>query len=199
MPRNAISDLVGRVVLNGDNVDEALSGSVEGHRRHHERAKHRRSAAAQEVTFRAANCHECRDAGYAHHGQCSSASYALLGLVADCTDCARLLCGDCLPACLGDLSLACFQIFTPTLRGQLGRAGRITSKLLGTGEFWSSLWNNIIWTVGTLTAADYLAVSVWRWCCTRISGLPQPCQVIDSFSLLRFDGRCSPGLEMALQ
>ncbi|MFN3145503.1 MAG: carbohydrate ABC transporter permease [Paracoccaceae bacterium] len=46
--------------------------------------------------------------------------------------------------------LSLFQVFTPTLEGSwVGLENYRT--LLGKNEFWSSLWTNIVWTVGTLT------------------------------------------------
>jgi multiple sugar transport system permease protein len=46
--------------------------------------------------------------------------------------------------------LSLFQVFTPTLEGSwVGLENYRT--LLGKSEFWSSLWTNIVWTVGTLT------------------------------------------------
>lgn len=46
--------------------------------------------------------------------------------------------------------LSLFQIFTPTLQG--GWVGLDNYRvLLAKGEFWTSLRNNLIWTVGTLT------------------------------------------------
>lgn len=46
--------------------------------------------------------------------------------------------------------LSLFSIYTPTLQGSWVGLDNYASVLSG-GEFWSSLWNNIIWTVGTLT------------------------------------------------
>lgn len=46
--------------------------------------------------------------------------------------------------------LSLFSIYTPTLQGNwVGLDNYVT--VLSGGEFWSSLWNNLIWTVGTLT------------------------------------------------
>lgn len=46
--------------------------------------------------------------------------------------------------------LSLFQVFTPTLEGSwVGLENYRT--LLGKNEFWSSLWTNIVWTVGTLS------------------------------------------------
>jgi len=46
--------------------------------------------------------------------------------------------------------LSLFSIYTPTLEGEWVGFSNYR-ELLGKGEFWSSLWTNIIWTVGTLT------------------------------------------------
>jgi multiple sugar transport system permease protein len=46
--------------------------------------------------------------------------------------------------------LSFFSIYTPTLQGRwVGLANYAT--MLSNGEFWLSLWTNVIWTVGTLT------------------------------------------------
>lgn len=45
--------------------------------------------------------------------------------------------------------LSLFSIYTPTLEGNWVGLDNYIS-LLGGGEFWSSLMNNVIWTVGTL-------------------------------------------------
>ncbi len=46
--------------------------------------------------------------------------------------------------------LSLFSIYTPTLEGEWVGLSNY-AELLAKGEFWSSLWTNIIWTVGTLT------------------------------------------------
>ena len=46
--------------------------------------------------------------------------------------------------------LSLFSIYTPTLEGEWVGLSNYT-ELLAKGEFWSSLWTNIIWTVGTLS------------------------------------------------
>ena len=46
--------------------------------------------------------------------------------------------------------LSLFSIYTPTLEGEWVGLSNYAD-LLAKGEFWSSLWTNIIWTVGTLT------------------------------------------------
>ncbi len=46
--------------------------------------------------------------------------------------------------------LSLFSIYTPTLKGDWVGLDNY-AELLSGSEFWSSLWNNIIWTVGTLT------------------------------------------------
>ncbi len=46
--------------------------------------------------------------------------------------------------------LSLFSIYTPTLEGEWVGLSNYKD-LLVKGEFWSSLWTNIVWTVGTLT------------------------------------------------
>jgi multiple sugar transport system permease protein len=46
--------------------------------------------------------------------------------------------------------LSLFKIFTPTLQGEWVGLDNYRT-LLGTGEFWTALRTNLIWTVGTLT------------------------------------------------
>jgi multiple sugar transport system permease protein len=46
--------------------------------------------------------------------------------------------------------LSFFSIYTPTLEGNWVGLSNYR-ELFGTEVFWSSLWNNIVWTVGTLT------------------------------------------------
>lgn len=46
--------------------------------------------------------------------------------------------------------LSLFSIYTPTLQGDWVGLSNYR-ELLARGEFWSSLWTNILWTVGTLT------------------------------------------------
>ncbi len=46
--------------------------------------------------------------------------------------------------------LSLFKIFTPTLQGSFVGLDNYRV-LLAKGEFWTSLWNTLIWTVGTLT------------------------------------------------
>jgi multiple sugar transport system permease protein len=45
--------------------------------------------------------------------------------------------------------LSLFSIYTPTLQGEWVGLSNYR-ELLAKGEFWSSLWTNIVWTVGTL-------------------------------------------------
>lgn len=51
---------------------------------------------------------------------------------------------------LSAIYLSFFQIFTPTLEGEWVGLSNY-AELLQTGQFWSSLLNTLIWTVGTLT------------------------------------------------
>lgn len=46
--------------------------------------------------------------------------------------------------------LSLFKIFTPTLEGTWVGLDNYRD-LLAKGEFWTSLWTNLIWTIGTLT------------------------------------------------
>lgn len=46
--------------------------------------------------------------------------------------------------------LSLFSIYTPTLQGEWVGLDNYR-ELFGTTVFWSSLWNNVVWTVGTLT------------------------------------------------
>ncbi len=46
--------------------------------------------------------------------------------------------------------LSLFSIYTPTLEGEWVGLSNY-QELLAKGEFWSSLWTNLVWTVGTLT------------------------------------------------
>jgi multiple sugar transport system permease protein len=46
--------------------------------------------------------------------------------------------------------LSLFSIYTPTLEGHWVGLGNFRD-MLGSAEFWSALWTNIIWTLGTLT------------------------------------------------
>ncbi len=46
--------------------------------------------------------------------------------------------------------LSVFSIYTPTMEGEWVGFSNYR-ELLASGEFWRSLWNNVIWTVGTLT------------------------------------------------
>ena len=46
--------------------------------------------------------------------------------------------------------LSVFSIYTPTMEGEFAGFANYT-RLLGSGEFWRSLLNNLIWTAGTLS------------------------------------------------
>ncbi len=75
--------------------------------------------------------------------------YALLGL---CLIAPTVLvfCAVIVYPLVSAIYLSLFQIFTPTLEGSwVGLANY--RDLLGRDEFWTSLANNLIWTVGTLT------------------------------------------------
>ncbi len=55
--------------------------------------------------------------------------------------------------------LSLFQIFTPTLQGSWVGLDNYRA-LLARGEFWTSLQNNLIWTVGTLTLQILFGVAM---------------------------------------
>jgi multiple sugar transport system permease protein len=46
--------------------------------------------------------------------------------------------------------LSLFSLYTPTLQGEWVGLSNY-AELLAKGEFWTSLWNTLIWTVGTLS------------------------------------------------
>ena len=46
--------------------------------------------------------------------------------------------------------LSVFSIYTPTMEGEFAGLANYT-RLIGSGEFWRSLLNNLIWTAGTLS------------------------------------------------
>lgn len=45
--------------------------------------------------------------------------------------------------------LSVFSIYTPTMEGEFAGFDNF-SRLLASSEFWRSLWNNLVWTTGTL-------------------------------------------------
>ncbi len=55
--------------------------------------------------------------------------------------------------------LSLFSIFTPTLQGEWVGLSNYQA-LLSTGEFWTSLGNNVIWTVGTLVLQIVFGVAM---------------------------------------
>jgi multiple sugar transport system permease protein len=55
--------------------------------------------------------------------------------------------------------LSFFSIYTPTLQGQwVGLANYAT--MLSNREFWTGLWTNVVWTVGTLTLQVLFGVAM---------------------------------------
>ncbi|MEM9047819.1 MAG: sugar ABC transporter permease [Pseudomonadota bacterium] len=75
--------------------------------------------------------------------------YALMGL-ALVAPTVLVFCAVIVYPLISAIYLSLFQIFTPTLEGSWVGLSNY-SELLGRGEFWTSLQNNLIWTVGTLT------------------------------------------------
>ena len=55
--------------------------------------------------------------------------------------------------------LSLFSIYTPTMDGEWVGLSNYR-ELLASGEFWRSLWNNLIWTVGTLTLQIVFGISI---------------------------------------
>ncbi len=55
--------------------------------------------------------------------------------------------------------LSVFSIYTPTMEGEFAGFANYT-RLLGSGEFWRSLLNNLIWTAGTLSLQIVFGVLV---------------------------------------
>ncbi len=55
--------------------------------------------------------------------------------------------------------LSLFSIYTPTMEGEWAGLSNYRA-LLATGEFWRSLGNNLVWTVGTLTLQIVFGIGV---------------------------------------
>lgn len=55
--------------------------------------------------------------------------------------------------------LSVFSIYTPTMEGEWAGFANY-QQLLASGEFWRSLGNNVVWTIGTLTLQLIFGVSV---------------------------------------
>ena len=75
--------------------------------------------------------------------------YALLGLIL-IGPTVLVFCAVIVYPLISAIYLSLFQIFTPTLEGGFVGLDNYAT-LLARGEFWSSLLNTVIWTVGTLT------------------------------------------------
>lgn len=75
--------------------------------------------------------------------------YAMLGLVLIAPT-VLVFCAVIVYPLVSAVYLSLFSIYTPTLEGSWVGLKNYRD-LFGTDVFWSSLWNNIIWTVGTLT------------------------------------------------
>ncbi len=75
--------------------------------------------------------------------------YALLGVMLIAPS-VLIFCSVIVYPLVSAVYLSLFQIFTPTLEGSWVGLSNYR-ELLGKEEFWTSLLNNVIWTVGTLT------------------------------------------------
>jgi multiple sugar transport system permease protein len=84
--------------------------------------------------------------------------YALLGL-ALIAPTVLVFCMVIVYPLVSAIYLSLFQIFTPTLQGSWVGLDNYRT-LLATGEFWVSLRNNLVWTVGTLTLQILLGVGM---------------------------------------
>lgn len=75
-------------------------------------------------------------------------SYARLGLLL-IAPAVLVFCAVIVYPLVSAVYLSLFSIYTPTLKGEWVGLSNYR-ELLAKGEFWSSLWTNIVWTVGTL-------------------------------------------------
>ena len=75
-------------------------------------------------------------------------SYARLGLLL-IAPAVLVFCAVIVYPLVSAVYLSLFSIYTPTLQGEWVGLSNYR-ELLAKGEFWSSLWTNIVWTVGTL-------------------------------------------------
>jgi len=55
--------------------------------------------------------------------------------------------------------LSLFSIYTPTLQGRWVGLGNY-AQLISGREFWPSLWNNLVWTIGTLSLQVFFGVGL---------------------------------------
>jgi multiple sugar transport system permease protein len=74
--------------------------------------------------------------------------YSLLGLMLIAPT-LLLFCAVIVYPLVSAIYLSLFAIYTPTMEGEWVGLSNYRS-LLGSGEFWRSLWNNVLWTSGTL-------------------------------------------------
>jgi multiple sugar transport system permease protein len=75
--------------------------------------------------------------------------YALLGLLLIAPT-LLIFCAVIVYPLVSAVYLSVFSIYTPTMEGEwVGLANY--RELLGSSEFWRSLWNNVVWTTGTLS------------------------------------------------
>jgi multiple sugar transport system permease protein len=84
--------------------------------------------------------------------------YSLLGL-ALIAPTVLVFCAVIVYPLVSAIYLSLFQIFTPTLQGSWVGLDNYRT-LLSQGEFWTSLKNNLIWTVGTLTLQILFGVAM---------------------------------------
>ncbi|MEL6207483.1 MAG: sugar ABC transporter permease, partial [Pseudomonadota bacterium] len=75
--------------------------------------------------------------------------YAMLGLMLIAPT-VLVFCAVIVYPLVSAIYLSLFQIFTPTLEGSWVGLDNYRT-IFGSDEFYTSLWNNIVWTVGTLT------------------------------------------------
>ena len=93
--------------------------------------------------------------------------------------------------------LSLFSIYTPTLEGEWVGLSNYT-ELLAKGEFWSSLWTNIIWTVGTLTLQILFGVGMALILHQNML-FPVAGAQSHTVSLFRFNSGCGARVALALQ
>ena len=84
--------------------------------------------------------------------------YALLGAILIAPT-VLIFCAVIVYPLVSAIYLSLFQVFTPTLEGSWVGLSNYR-ELLGKEEFWTSLLNNIIWTVGTLTLQIIFGVAM---------------------------------------
>ena len=93
--------------------------------------------------------------------------------------------------------LSLFSIYTPTLQGRfVGLANY--RQLLGAAEFWTSLRNNVVWTVGTLALQVVLGILVALHAAPE-HGLSRAGAQPGAVPVLRLDRGGRPRVAVALQ